>query len=183
MKWAGNGSSGGSNPLALRFWRMVSKAMRSEPEVIDFLNELLTSELTAINQYFIHYKMCANHGALAHKKRAESIEEMKHADVVIERILFLDGVPNMQRLSPVRVGEEPIEMNKLDLALELEAVERLHRGINLMLQKSDHGTRELLEKILIEEEESVDWLETQASIVKDIGREHYLAQHLKGSAS
>jgi bacterioferritin len=159
--------------------------MRSEPEVIDFLNELLTSELTAINQYFIHYKMCANQGyaALAHKKRSESIEEMKHADVVIERILFLDGVPNMQRLSPVRVGEEPIEMNRLDLALELEAVERLHRGINLMLQKSDHGTRELLEKILIEEEESVDWLETQASIVKDIGREHYLAQHLKGSPS
>jgi bacterioferritin len=159
--------------------------MRSEPEIIDFLNELLTSELTAINQYFIHYKMCANqgYGALAHKKRSESIEEMKHAEAVIERILFLDGVPNMQRLSPVRVGEEPIEMNKLDLALELEAVERLHRGINLMLSKSDHGTRELLEKILVEEEESVDWLETQASIVKDIGREHYLAQHLKGSPS
>jgi len=80
--------------------------------VIDFLNELLTSELTAINQYFIHYKMCANQGyaALAHKKRCESIEEMKHAEVVIERILFLDGVPNMQRLSPVRVGEEPLEM-------------------------------------------------------------------------
>jgi bacterioferritin len=127
--------------------------------------------------------MCENQGyaALAHKKRAESIEEMKHAEVVIERILFLDGVPNMQRLSPVRVGEEPIEMNKLDLALELEAVERLHRGINLMLNKNDHGTRDLLEKILIEEEESVDWLETQASIVKDIGREHYLAQHLKQS--
>jgi bacterioferritin len=101
---------------------------------------------------------------------------------VIERILFLDGIPNMQRLSPVRVGEEPIEMNKLDLALELEAVERLHRGINLTLGKSDHGTRELLEKILIEEEDSVDWLETQASIVKDIGREHYLAQHLKSSS-
>ena len=142
----------------------------------------MTSELTAINQYFIHYKMCANqgYGALAHKKRAESIEEMKHADVVIERILFLDGVPNMQRLSPVRVGEEPLEMNQLDLALELEAVDRLHRGINLM-NAVDHGTRDLLERILYEEDESVDWLETQASIVKDIGREHYLAQHLKSS--
>jgi len=163
--------------------RWYRNEMRAEPEVIDFLNELLTSELTAINQYFIHYKMCKNqgYGALAHKKRTESIEEMKHADAVIERILFLDGVPNMQRLSPVRVGEEPIEMNKLDLALEVEAVDRLHRGINLMLSKSDHGTRELLEKILIEEEDSVDWLETQASIVKDIGREHYLAQHLKSS--
>ncbi len=159
--------------------------MRSDPEVIDFLNELLTSELTAINQYFIHYKMCANQGyySLAQKKRGESIEEMKHADIVIERILFLDGVPNMQRLSPVRVGEEPIEMNQLDLALELEAVDRLHRGINLMNGKSDHGTRDLLERILKEEEESVDWLETQASIVKDIGREHYLAQHLKASGS
>ena len=162
---------------------MVSKGMRSDPEVIDFLNELLTSELTAINQYFIHYKMCANqgYGALAHKKRSESIEEMKHAELVIDRILFLDGIPNMQRLSPVRVGEEPLEMNKLDLALELEAVDRLHRGINLMNAKSDHGTRDLLERILKEEEESVDWLETQASIVKDIGREHYLAQHLKSS--
>lgn len=157
--------------------------MRAEPEIIDFLNEVLTSELTAINQYFIHYKMCENqgYGALAQKKRGESIEEMKHADAVIDRILFLDGVPNMQRLSPVRVGEEPIEMNQLDLDLELSAVDRLHRGINLMLSKSDHGTRELLERILKEEEESVDWLEKQASIVKDIGREHYLAQHLKGS--
>jgi bacterioferritin len=88
----------------------------------------------------------------------------------------------MQRLSPVRVGEEPIEMNQLDLDLELQAVARLHRGIELMWAKSDHGTRDLLERILKEEEESVDWLETQASIVKDIGREHYLAQHLKSSS-
>ena len=157
--------------------------MRSDPEVIDFLNELVTSELTAINQYFIHYKMCANqgYGALAHKKRSESIEEMKHAEIVVDRILFLDGVPNMQRMSAVRVGEEPLEMTRLDLALELEAVERLHRGIDLMNRKSDPGTRDLLERILKEEEESVDWLETQASIVKDIGRELYLAQHLKPS--
>jgi bacterioferritin len=158
--------------------------MHSEPEVIDLLNEVLTSELTAINQYFIHYKMCQNQGykALAHKKRSESIEEMKHAELVIDRILFLDGVPNMQRLSPVRVGEEPLEMNRLDLELELDAVSRLHRGIALMLSKNDHGTRDLLERILKEEEDSVDWLETQASVVKDIGREHYLAQNLKSSS-
>ena len=158
--------------------------MQGNAEVIELLNEVLTSELTAINQYFIHYKMLDNWGYrhLAKKKREESIEEMNHADHVIERILFLDGHPNMQRLSPVRVGEEPIEMNTLDLALELEAVERLHRGINLTFAKNDHGTRELLEKILVEEEDSVDWLETQASVVKDIGREHYLAQHLKSSS-
>src|SRR3954463_5676021 len=130
--------------------------MRSEPEVIDFLNELLTSELTAINQYFIHYKMCANQGyhALAHKKRAESIDEMKHADEVIERILYLEGVPNMQRLSPVRVGEDPIEQHKVDLAVEMEAVERLNKGIALCVTKGDNGTRELLEGILTDEEES-----------------------------
>ena len=158
--------------------------MRGEPEVIDFLNELLTSELTAINQYFIHYKMCANqgYGALAHKKRAESIEEMKHADVVIERILFLDGIPNMQRLSPgARRRRADRDEYARPGARSWKQSNRLHRGINLMLSKSDHGTRELLEKILIEEEDSVDWLETQASIVKDIGREHYLAQHLKSS--
>jgi len=160
---------------------MVRTSMQSEPEIIDFLNELLTSELTAINQYFIHYRMAAHQGyqAIAHKKREESIEEMKHADAVIDRILFLEGTPNMQRLSPVRVGEDPLEMNKLDLVLELEAVKRLHRGIALMIAKGDHGTRELLDRILKEEEESVDWLETQESIVKDIGREHYLAQNLK----
>jgi|SRR5450432_2282928 len=155
--------------------------MHSELEIIELLNEVLTSELTAINQYFIHYKMCRHQGyaALAHKKRSESIEEMKHADEVIERILFLDGLPNMQRLSLIQVGREPIEMNTFDLALEIDAVARLQRGIALAATKNDHGTRNLLERILKEEEESVDWLETQASIVKDIGREHYLAQHLR----
>src|SRR6186997_3495271 len=105
--------------------------MRSDPEIIAALNEILTSELTAINQYFIHYKMLENWGykRLAEKKREESIEEMKHADKVIARILYLDGVPNLQRLGPVRVGEEPIEMHKLDLALEREAVARLNQAI------------------------------------------------------
>ena len=156
--------------------------MRGEPEIIELLNEVLTSELTAINQYFIHYKMLDNFGypRLAKKKREESIEEMHHADEVIERILFLEGIPNMQRLSPVRVGEEPVEMHKLDLALELDAQSRLNRGIALAVAKADNGTRSLLEKILKSEEESIDWLETQLSVVETIGRERYLAEQTEG---
>jgi bacterioferritin len=154
--------------------------MRSDPEIIAALNEILTSELTAINQYFIHYRMLENWGykRLAKKKRDESIEEMKHADRVIARLLYLEGVPNMQRLSPVRVGEEPIEMHRLDLELEMEAVERLNRAIVLCTSKGDGGTRELIESLLTEEEDSVDWLETQLHLVKDIGRERYLAEHM-----
>lgn len=155
--------------------------MRGDAEILDALNEILTSELTAINQYFIHYKMCENWGykRLAKKKREESIEEMKHADKVIERILYLGGVPNMQRLSPVRVGEEPIEMHKLDLTLELEAVTRLNRIIQLCLAKNDGGTRDLVEKILSEEEDAIDWLEAQLHQLADMGRENYLAQQLE----
>jgi bacterioferritin len=155
--------------------------MRGDAEVLDALNEILTAELTAINQYFIHYKMCENWGykRLAKKKREESIEEMKHADKVIARILYLGGVPNMQRLSPVRVGEEPIEMHKLDLTLELEAAARLNRAIQLCITKSDGGTRELVEHILTEEEDSIDWLEAQLHQLGDIGRENYLAQQLE----
>ena len=155
--------------------------MRGDAEVVDALNEILTSELTAINQYFIHYKMLENWGykRLAKKKREESIEEMKHADRVIERILYLGGVPNMQRLSPVRVGEEPIEMHKLDLTLELEAVARLNRAIVLCLSKNDAGTRDLIEKILSEEEDAIDWLEAQLHQLNDMGRENYLAQQLQ----
>jgi bacterioferritin len=154
--------------------------MRGDPEIIDALNQILTSELTAINQYFIHFRMLENWGykRLAKKKREESIEEMKHADRVIERILYFDGVPNMQRLSPVRVGEEPIEMHRLDLELEVEAVARLNAAIALCLAKNDAGTRELIESILTEEEDAIDWLEAQLYQVKDIGRERYLAQQL-----
>ncbi len=156
--------------------------MRGDPEIIELLNEVLTAELTAINQYFIHYRMLDNFGydRLAKKKREESIEEMHHADEVIERILFLDGLPNMQRLSPVRVGEEPIEMHDLDLAVELDALARLNRGVALAVAKGDNGTRALLEKILRSEEESIDWLETQLSLVKTLGRERYLAEQIEG---
>jgi bacterioferritin len=154
--------------------------MRGDPEIIDALNAILTSELTAINQYFIHFRMLENWGykRIAKKKREESIEEMKHADRVIDRILYLDGVPNMQRLSPVRVGEEPVEMHRLDLELEVEAVARLNAAIALCLAKNDAGTRELVESILDEEEDSIEWLEAQLYVIKDIGRERYLAEQL-----
>lgn len=156
--------------------------MKGDAQIIDALNEVLTAELTAINQYFIHHKMCKawHYSKLADKKRAESIEEMRHADEVIERILFLDGVPNMQRLSPVRVGEDPIEQHQVDLELELEAVKRLNAGIALAVAKGDNGTRALLEKILKEEEDSVDWHEAQLHQVKELGKERYLAEQIYG---
>jgi bacterioferritin len=154
--------------------------MQGNAGVIDALNAVLTAELTAINQYFIHHKMCDNWGypSLSKYKREESIEEMKHADAVIDRILFLDGVPNMQRLNPVGVGEDPIEQHKLDLALELEAYKRLNDAIALCRNAADNGTRELLERILKEEEESIDWHETQLYLVEQIGKENYLSQHI-----
>lgn len=152
--------------------------MKGDAAIIEVLNSVLTSELTAINQYFIHHMMCANWGysKLSAKKREESIEEMKHAERVIERILFFDGVPNMQRMNPVRVGENPIEQHEIDLALELEACERLNKGIALAREKADNGTRDLLEEILKEEEESVDWHEAQLHLVQEVGKERYLAE-------
>ena len=152
--------------------------MRGDPEILEALNEVLTAELTAINQYFIHHKMCENWGykRLSKKKYEESIDEMKHADRVIERILFLDGVPNMQRLNPVRVGEDPIEQHKLDLALETEAIARLNDAIALCRKKGDNGTREMLEDILKGEESGADWLESQLHLVEEVGRKAYLAE-------
>jgi len=154
--------------------------VKGDNDVIDMLNAVLTSELTAINQYFIHHKMCENWGykRLSKKKREESIEEMKHADRVIERILFLDGIPNMQRLSPVRVGEHPVEQHEVDLALEIEARKRLNDGIALAVAKGDNGTREMLESILHEEEDGIDWLEAQLHQVKQIGTELYLSEQI-----
>lgn len=154
--------------------------MKGDPDVIAALNDVLTAELTAINQYYVHYKMCENWGypKVAAKKREEALEEMKHADEVIERILFLDGVPNVQRLGPVKVGERVDEQHRLDLELELAAVERLNQGIALARDRGDNGTRELLERFLVEEEEAVDWLEAQLGIIETIGLERYLAEQL-----
>ena len=154
--------------------------MKGDAQILELLNAVLTAELTAVNQYFIHHKMCENWGyqRLSHKKREESIGEMKDADAVIDRILYLEGVPNMQRLNPVRVGEDAIEQHKLDLALERDAIERLNKGIAVCVAKGDNGTRELLEKILVGEESGADWLESQLHIVGEIGKERYLAEQI-----
>ena len=154
--------------------------MKGHAEVIDLLNELLTNELTAINQYFIHAKLCANWGykKLAAKVRAESIDEMKHADEVIERILFLEGIPNLQRLGRLRVGETVPEQFEADLALEHNAIAKLNEWIATCRRVGDNGTEDLLTKILVGEEEHTDWLETQLELIKQLGAAHYLAQQL-----
>lgn len=154
--------------------------MQGDREIIEALNEVLTSELTAINQYFVHSRMCENWGymRLAKQKYEESIGEMKDADAVIKRILYFDGIPNMQRLNNVRAGEDPIEQHELDLALETENIERLNRAIGLCREKADNGTRELLEEILKGEEEAADWLEGQLHAIREIGKERYLAEQL-----
>jgi bacterioferritin len=154
--------------------------MQGDDRVIEALNEVLTSELTAINQYFIHAKMSANWGyeRRAEHLRHESIDEMKHAERLIERILYFEGTPNMQRLFPVQVGESVQEQLQLDLNVEYEAVPRLNDAIALCVEVGDNGTRELLEEILVSEEEHVDWLETQLETIRQIGIENYLAQQL-----
>ena len=154
--------------------------MKGEADIIEALNGILTAELTAINQYFIHGKMNENWGfaKLAENKRTESIDEMRHADQVIDRILYLEGTPNMQRMNPVRVGEDVPEQHKLDLELEYEAVQRFNEAITLCRERGDNGTRELLEVILKSEEEGIDYLEAQLSIIEAIGIERYLAQQL-----
>jgi len=154
--------------------------MKGDPQIIEALNEVLTAELTAINQYYIHAKMCQNWGykKLYAWKRKESIEEMKDADLVIDRILYLDGVPNMQRYNPVRVGENAVEQHTLDLALETGAIERLNKYIKLARDKGDNGTAEMLETILKGEEHSANELEEHLHVVSEIGKENYLAQQI-----
>lgn len=157
--------------------------MKGNAKVIETLNEVLTAEFTAINQYFIHAKMCQNWGyqRLAEANRHEAIDEMKHADQLIERVLFLEGVPNVQRLNKVKVGETVHEQMKLDHALELDALPRLNHGIALAVELHDNGTRELLEKILVSEEEHIDWLEAQLDLIKQVGEQNYLAQQIHKS--
>ncbi|MEQ8842106.1 MAG: bacterioferritin [Acidimicrobiales bacterium] len=154
--------------------------MRGDEAVIEFLNEALTSELTAINQYFAHAKLCENWGykRLAEKQREESIDEMRDAERLMDRILLLEGMPNLQRLGSVRVGETVPEQFEVDLQLEQDAVERYRRGIQLCLEKGDAGTREMLEDLLVGEEEHADWIETQQRVIDDIGLERYLLHQL-----
>ena len=154
--------------------------MQGNARVIELLNDVLTAELTAINQYFIHGKMMDNWGyeRLAEHTRSESIDEMKHAERLIERILFLEGVPNMQRLFPVKVGETVPEQLRLDLDVEYTSIKRLNDGIAVAVEVGDNTSRVLLETILVGEEDHADWLETQLEAMRQLGEQNYLAQQL-----
>jgi bacterioferritin len=152
--------------------------MRGDDRVIEFLNEQLTAELTAINQYFLHAKMQENFGwvKLARHTKAESIDEMRHAEVLTDRILFLDGLPNYQRLFALRIGQTITQMFDADLAVEIEAVDRLKRGIEYMRSVADITSAKLFEDILADEEQHIDYLETQIELVSQLGEQLYLAQ-------
>jgi bacterioferritin len=155
--------------------------MHGDAQVIDFLNEQLTAELTAINQYFLHAKMQENFGwvKVAEHTKAESVDEMRHAEVLTDRILFLDGLPNYQRLSPLRIGQTITQMFQADMAVETEAVDRLRRGIEYMRSVSDVTSARLFESILADEEMHIDYLETQLGLIEQIGEAHYLAQQIR----
>jgi bacterioferritin len=150
--------------------------MKGDPKVLDVLNKALRKELTGINQYFVHGRMCANWGyrRLAEHARAESVDEMKHADRLIERILFLEGTPNMAQMDKILVGRDVRQQLENDLGLERAALEVLRPGIAACIEAGDHASRELLEGILAEEERHVDWLETQLHQIQEIGYERYL---------
>ncbi len=154
--------------------------MKGNEEVIAVLQDVLCAELTAVNQYFIHARMCANwrFERLAEHTRKESIEEMQHAQKVIDRILYFDGQPNMQKYMKINVGRTVKEQFEYDLEVEYQAVPRLNRGIEVARAQGDNGSRALLEEILKDEEEHVDWLEAQIALLKSIGEEAYLAEQL-----
>lgn len=155
--------------------------MKGNAEVLQLLNQLLTNELTAINQYFIHAKMCENWGydRLAAKVREESIDEMRHADQVISRILFLEGVPNLQRYHKLHVGETVKEQFEADLQVEYSAITFLNQGIEACRKAGDNASEDLMTKILVGEEEHADWLETQLELIRQVGEQNYLAQQIK----
>ncbi len=155
--------------------------MKGDPRIIDLLNEVLTGELTAVNQYFLHARMCLNWGYqhLGKKIYDESIDEMKHSDKLIERVLFLDGLPNLQRLGKLAIGQTVVEILKNDLALELQSVPRLNAGIQTCRDAGDNGSEDLLTRILVDSEKHVDWLESQLELVKQAGEPNYLAQQIR----
>lgn len=154
--------------------------MKAKKGVVDFLNKILTNELTAINQYFLHGEMCGNWGyeQLHNEIRKHAIDEMKHAEEIIEHILYLEGFPNLQRLGTLKIGESVPEQLKSDLALEGEAIKLLTEGITHCATVGDYTTRSKLEAIIKSEEEHVDWIETQMETIKQVGVENYLAQHI-----
>ncbi len=169
-----------ATPLAKRGTSRHNVGMKGDADIHKALNDVLTEQLTAINRYFIHHKMCHNWGyqRLSKKKRKESIQQMKDADCVIDRLLLLEGTPNMQRLSPVQAGEDAIEQHEIDLSNELKAVKQLNLAIALAVSKGDNVTRELLERILIGREDAADWLEAQLHQVREVGKERYLAEQI-----
>jgi len=154
--------------------------MKGDAKVIAVLSQVLKAELTAINQYFLHAEMCENWGyqKLAKHTRAESIEEMVHAEKLIEHILFLDGTPNMSDYFKINIGQNVKAQLQNDLNVEYDAVKRLNAGIETCVNAGDNGSRELLEKILVDEEEHIDWLEAQLHAIGQMGIENYLAQQL-----
>ena len=154
--------------------------MKGDAKVIEFLNKALYNELTAINQYFLHAKMLKNWGLkeLAAHEYHESIDEMKHADKLSERILFLEGLPNFQALGRLRIGENPVELLRADLALELDGVPLLREAIAYCETANDYVSRQLFADILDSEDEHIDWIETQLSLIERIGEANYLAQQL-----
>lgn len=155
--------------------------MQGNAAVIELLNEVLTAELTAVNQYFVDAKMCENWGyaRLAAHVREDAMDEMRDAEALIDRILFLDGVPNLQRLGTIRVGETVPEKLALALDVETEAITRLNRAIAACTELADNGSRELFEKILVGEEAHADWLESQLDLIQQVGEAHYLAQQIR----
>jgi bacterioferritin len=154
--------------------------MKAKEGVVDLLNQILTVDLTAINQYFIHAEMCRNWGfeRLYHKLRESSITEMKDAQRIIEHILYLEGMPNLQRLGTVRVGENVQEDLQLDLEAERSAVSLFATAIAHCARVEDYTTRNILEEMIRDEEEHVDWLETQLETIGQVGLQNYLAQHI-----
>ncbi|GJM21351.1 MAG: bacterioferritin [Planctomycetota bacterium] len=153
--------------------------MKAKPGILKALQDVLTKELTGINQYFLHSKLCSNWGyaRLAKKSWDESMDEMRHADKVMDRILFLEGEPNMTRYDKVNAGKNVRGIMENDLALEMGALKVLRSGISTCLEQEDHATRELFEHILVDEEEHVDWLEAQLEKIDTMGIENYLASH------
>jgi bacterioferritin len=154
--------------------------MKGNKKVVDVLNDVLSAELVGINQYFLHGKMCKNWGfhRIADVDYHESVDEMKHAEKLVERILFLEGVPNLQKLGRVRIGQTIPEQLKLDLDLERDAVARLNEGIALCAREGDNTSRDLLEDILESEERHLDWLETQLDLIRQLGEKAYLAEQM-----
>ncbi len=168
---------GGSVPATTSDHAKGGFRMRGDEQVISLLNEQLTSELTAINQYFLHAKMQENWGftALAEHTRAESMEEMRHAEQITDRILFLEGLPNYQRLFTLRIGQSVREQFEADLAIEMEVMDRLRPGVAMCREKGDITTANLFETILSNEEEHIDYLETQLELMKRLGEQLYLS--------